>query len=277
MASRADLIMAQVRGELAQTYRKKTDEGSIIDDITAGILGYQTGQEAMYAIEGAVKDFKTSYLQGEFEPDSFRGRMGERIYGKNVELKDLTREQRALARGEDISLQSRFDTGLNIPGGLAPKETLTTPTKPEYAIKSEEPEMLGNMYTGEQPVRPEYSVRSETEDMAGEFILPVDRVNRDLIDGASKLYLNASLDTAMTNGMMFSPAFAESTGYNYSNVNLRDLPGVNYDLNAIKSTQAAAGVTGFQTGQSFESIEDKQDEIATNALYSMMGGNDGTN
>jgi hypothetical protein len=277
MASRADLIMAQVRGELAQTYRKKTDEGSIIDDITAGILGYQTGQEAMYAIEGAVKDFKTSYLQGEFEPDSFRGRMGERIYGKNVELKDLTREQRASARGEDISLQSRFDTGLNIPGGLAPKETLTTPTKPEYAIKSEEPEMLGNMYTGEQPVRPEYSVRSETEDMAGEFILPVDRVNRDLIDGASKLYLNASLDTAMTNGMMFSPAFAESTGYNYSNVNLRDLPGVNYDLNAIKSTQAAAGVTGFQTGQSFESIEDKQDEIATNALYSMMGGNDGTN
>ena len=114
MASRADLIMAQVRGELAQTYRKKTDEGSIIDDITAGILGYQTGQEAMYAIEGAVKDFKTSYLQGEFEPDSFRGRMGERIYGKNVELKDLTREQRASAIGGDISFQPRIDTGLNM-------------------------------------------------------------------------------------------------------------------------------------------------------------------
>src|SRR5210317_1017902 len=59
MASRADLIMAQVRGELSQIYRKKKDEGSVIDDVTAGILGYQTGQEAMYALEGAVNKMKT--------------------------------------------------------------------------------------------------------------------------------------------------------------------------------------------------------------------------
>ena len=49
--------MAQVRGELSQIYRKKKDEGSVIDDITAGILGYQTGQEAMYAIGRCSKRF----------------------------------------------------------------------------------------------------------------------------------------------------------------------------------------------------------------------------
>lgn len=272
MASRADLIMAQVRGELSQIYRKKSDEGSVIDDITAGILGYQTGQEAMYAIEGAVKDFKEFRMS----PESLE-RQSRRIERRQGRID--RREQRAIDRMnydtselEDELYQRDFSKM------EAPEiKTLPRPDRPKSSTITEEPEMLGNMYTGEQPVRPKYSVRSETEDMAGEFILPADRVDRDLIDGASKLYLNASLDTIMNNGMMFNPAFSESTGYNYSNVNLGDLPGVNYDLNAIKSAQAAAGVTGFQTEQSIESIEDKQDEIATNALYSMMGGNDGTN
>ena len=274
MASRADLIMAQVRGELSQIYRKKKDEGSVIDDVTAGILGYQTGQEAMYALEGAVKDFRTDYLKGKFDSDSLRGKIGERIYGKNVELKDLTPEERALAKGKNdtLNIKPRLNSDMDVISLFAPKESLVEPVKPRYELDEEEPTMLGNMDTREQPVKPEYSVPSETEDMGGEFILPVDKVNIDLIDVASKLYLDNTLDTTMTNGLMLNPAFAESTGYNYSNVNIKDIPGTNYDLEAVKSTQAAAGVTGFFTGRSQEEITNKQDEIANEAINKLTTG-----
>jgi hypothetical protein len=274
MASRADLIMAQVRGELSQIYRKKKDEGSVIDDVTAGILGYQTGQEAMYALEGAVKDFRTDYLKGKFDSDSLRGKMGERIYGKNVELKDLTPEQRALAKGKNdtLNINPRLSSNVDTISLFAPKESLVAPVKPRYEFDEEEPTMLGNMDTREQPVKPEYSVPSEPENMAGEFILPVDEVNIDLIDVASKMYLDNTLDTTMTNGSMLNPVFAESTGYNYSNVNLKDIPGVDYDLEAIKATQAAAGVTRFFTGGDMSDVKPKQDEIANEAINKLTTG-----
>ena len=274
MASRADLIMAQVRGELSQIYRKKKDEGSVVDDITAGILGYQTGQEAMYALEGAVKDFKTDYLKGKFDSDSLRGKIGEKIYGKNVELKDLTPEQRVLAKGRNdtLNINPRLSSNMDAISLFAPKESLVAPVKPRYEIDEEEPTMLGNMDTREQPVKPEYSVPSETEDMAGEFILPVDEVDIDLIDGASKLYLDNTLDTTMTNGLMLNPAFAESTGYNYSNVNLKDIPDVDYDLDAIKATAQAAGVTRFFTGGDMSDVEPKEDEIVSEAIKKLTTG-----
>jgi len=275
MASRADLIMAQVRGELSQIYRKKKDEGSVIDDVTAGILGYQTGREAMYAIEGAVKDFKTDYLKGKFDSDSLRGKIGEKIYGKNVELKDLTPEQRALAKGKNdtLNINPRLSSNIDVISLFAPKESLVAPVKPRYELDEEEPTILGNMDTNEQPVKPEYSVPPETDDLAGEFILPVDEVDIDLIDGASKLYLDNTLDTIMSpSGGMMYPAMSESTGYNYSNINMSDIPGVDYDLDAIKATAQAAGVTRFFTGGDMSDVKPKGDEIVSEAIKKLTTG-----
>ena len=71
----------------------------------------------------------------------------------------------------------------------------------------------------------------------------------------------------------FNTAFSESTGYNYSNVNLSDLPEAEYDLEAVKSaTQLGAGVTGFFTGRSQEEIDTKQDEIANEAINKLTTG-----
>ena len=56
MASRAELIMAQVRGGLAQEYREKgpTKGQGIIQDLTGAALGYSTASEAIYAVEGGL-------------------------------------------------------------------------------------------------------------------------------------------------------------------------------------------------------------------------------
>jgi len=115
VATQEQLILSQLAAEEAQIYRPKDDTGSgLVQDLTAGLLGYQAAEEAFYGLEGAAKDFRTSYFEGEFKPDSFRGRLGEKAFGQNVGLKDLTREQRASAIGGDISFQPRIDTGLNM-------------------------------------------------------------------------------------------------------------------------------------------------------------------
>ena len=80
------------------------------------------------------------------------------------------------------------------------------------------------------------------------------------------------MDTYLTDMGTFNTAFSESTGYNYSNVNLRDLPEAEYDLEAVKSAQVGAGVTGFFTGRSEEEITDKQDEIANEAINKLTTG-----
>ena len=94
MASRADLIMAQLRGQGAQIYREKPEElkGDVFTDIAAGVTAAATAKEAMTGLEDAAKRFERKYLEGEFEGEGLIDRMStgiaERAYG------EMTVEQR---------------------------------------------------------------------------------------------------------------------------------------------------------------------------------------
>jgi len=246
MASRADLIMAQVRGELSQIYRKKKDEGSVIDDITAGILGYQTGQEAMYALEGAVNKMKTRRAKRDKAAlmDKYSGVTTEQpdeLLGDNV--MDIGPIEET---GFDTYEDSTFDKPLV--GKPLPK-----PDRPMVkSIFTEESEMLPNMITDEEK-------------------LPISE--EDVMDRTSEYYLENTYDVTMSpNGGMMYPAMAESTGYNYSNINISDLPNTNYDLDAIKATAQAAGVTRFFTGGDMSDVEPKEDEIVSEAIKKLTTG-----
>jgi hypothetical protein len=246
MASRADLIMAQVRGELSQIYRKKKDEGSVIDDVTAGILGYQTGQEAMYALEGAINKMKTRRAKRDKSAlmDKYSGVTTEQpdeLLGDNV--MDIVPVEET---GFDTYEDSVFDKPLV--GKPLPK-----PDRPMVKnIFTEEPEMLPDMMPDEEK-------------------LPISE--EDVMDKTSELYLENTLDTVMSpTGGMMNPVMSESTGYNFSNVNISDIPGTNYDLEAIKATQAAAGITRFFTGGDMSDVKPKQDEIANEAINKLTTG-----
>ena len=280
MASRADLIMAQVRGELSQIYRKKKNEGSVIDDITAGILGYQTGQEAMFALEGAVNKMKTRRAKRDKRAlmDKYSGisdidipqgaaltggRSGDNLhtnYGSGIvkegslEHQELLKQQQEYDNmdlaieeiGVDTYENSVFDKPL--PGKPLPK-----PDRPMVkSMFTEEPEMLPNMMTDEEK-------------------LPISE--KDVMDRTSELYLENTYDVTMSpNGGMMYPAMSESTGYNYSNINISDLPDTNYDLDAIKATAQAAGVTRFFTGGDMSDVEPKEDEIVSEAIKKLTTG-----
>ena len=251
MASRADLIMAQVRGELSQIYRKKKDEGSVIDDITAGILGYQTGQEAMYAIEGAVKDFK-EFRSNKYQRQSARADRRERRINRRMDRMDAREQRRVNAIDMSIPDFEEKDTiyESNFSNMDAP---MIKPDRPmDKSIFTEESEMLPNMITDEEK-------------------LPISE--EDVMDRTSEYYLENTYDVTMSpNGGMMYPAMAESTGYNYSNINISDLPNTNYDLDAIKATAQAAGVTRFFTGGDMSDVEPKEDEIVSEAIKKLTTG-----
>ena len=108
--------------------------------------------------------------------------------------------------------------------------------------------------------------------MPDEEKLPINMDVKDEINRATELYLGGTIDTYQTDMGTFNTTFNESTGYNYSNVNLSDMPEAQYDLEAVKSAQAGAAVTGFFTGRSQEEITDKQDEIANEAINKLTTG-----
>jgi len=280
MASRADLIMAQVRGELSQIYRKKKDEGSVIDDITAGILGYQTGQEAMYALEGAVNKMKTrrakrnkAALMDKYSgisdidiPEGAAltgGRSGDNLhtnYGTgivkegSIEHLELLEKQKQSDNMDFVIEETGFDTYEDsvfekpLPGKPLPK-----PDRPMVkSIFTEEPEMEPRMMLDEEK-------------------LPISE--QDVMNRTSELYLENTLDVTMSpSGDMMYPAMSESTGYNYSNINMSDIPGVNYDLDAIKATAQAAGQTRWFTDGDMSDVAPKEDEIVSEAIKKLTTG-----
>lgn len=246
MASRADLIMAQVRGELSQIYRKKKDEGSVIDDVTAGILGYQTGQEAMYALEGAVNKMKTRRAKRD-KAALINKYSGVTTEQPNELLEDDVMNIGAIEEtGFDTYEDSTFDKPLV--GKPLPK-----PDRPMVkSIFTEEPEMLPNMMPDEEK-------------------LPISE--EDVMDKTSELYLNNTLDITMSpSGGMMETTFADGTGYNFSNVNISDIPGTNYDLDAIKATAQAAGQTRWFTGGDMSDVAPKEDEIVSEAINKLTTG-----
>lgn len=58
MATQEQLILSQLAAEEAQIYKPKDDTGSgLVQDLTAGVLGYQAAEEAFYGLEGAARDY----------------------------------------------------------------------------------------------------------------------------------------------------------------------------------------------------------------------------
>ena len=115
MASRADLIMAQLRGQGAQIYREKPEElkQDVFTDIAAGVTAAATAKEAMTGLENATKNFERKYLEGGFEGEGLIDRMrtgvAERAYG------EMTEEQKK-QRLFDIDKESITSTLESMPG-----------------------------------------------------------------------------------------------------------------------------------------------------------------
>jgi len=103
MASRADLIMAQLRGQGGQIYREKPEElkGDVFTDIAAGVTAAATAKEAMTGLKDAASRFEDKYLTGKFEGEGLIDRMGagiaERAYG---EMTQEQKNQRLLEKGK---------------------------------------------------------------------------------------------------------------------------------------------------------------------------------
>ena len=272
MASRADLIMAQVRGELSQIYRKKKDEGSVIDDITAGILGYQTGQEAMYALEGAVKDFK------EFRntPESM-ARQEKRIQ-RRLDRMDRREQRRVDAIDMSIPEEEYIDEVYKPSGEQIALDRMEFDTFTDAGTDKLYETDFSNMDAPlPKPDRPMVkSVFTEEPEMEPRMMLDEEKLpisEKDIMNRTSELYLNNTLDTIMSpSGGMMNTSMSESTGYNYSNVNIEDIPGTNYDLDAIKATAQAAGVTRFFTGGDMSDVAPKEDEIVSEAIKKLTTG-----
>jgi len=123
--------------------------------------------------------------------------------------------------------------------------------------------MVKSIFTEEPEMEPRMMLDEEK--------LPISE--KDIMNRTSELYLNNTLDTVMSpSGGMMNTSMSESTGYNYSNVNIEDIPGTNYDLDAIKATTQAAGVTRFFTGGDMSDVEPKEDEIVSEAIKKLTTG-----
>lgn len=79
MASRADLIMAQLRGQGAQIYRKEPEEGNFIDDLTVGVQQASVAYEAFEGLKTGLNKFGEKFYSGEFEGDNLLDRIGSRF------------------------------------------------------------------------------------------------------------------------------------------------------------------------------------------------------
>jgi hypothetical protein len=284
MASRADLIMSQVRGELSQIYRKKKDEGSVIDDITAGILGFQTGQEAMYAIEGAVKDFK-EFRSNKYQRQSARADRRERRINRRMDRMDAREQRRVDAIDMSIPDFEEKDTIYeSTPGAFQTAGSQRALDRMEFDTFTDN--SANNVYESNfsnmdapmiKPDRPMVkSIFTEEPEMEPRMMLDEEKLpisEEDVMDRTSELYLENTYDVTMSpNGGMMYPALSESTGYNYSNINMSDIPGTNYDLDAIKATAQAAGVTRFFTGGDMSDVAPKEDEIVSEAIKKLTTG-----
>tara|TARA_R100001443_G_scaffold24448_2_gene36833 strand:- start:5264 stop:5755 length:492 start_codon:yes stop_codon:yes gene_type:complete len=118
MATQEQLILAQLGAESSDIFKDKVDTGSgFVQDLTAGVMGAQAFDESTYALEGAVKDFKTDFRAGKIKEDSLMGRVGLEAFGENVKLSDLSIDERREAmRGRE--LQPRFNSDVNIYNNL---------------------------------------------------------------------------------------------------------------------------------------------------------------
>ena len=86
MASRAGLIMSQIRGQMSQIYRENPDDGGTLTDVTAGLMGARTAYEGIKAFKNVRGDFEKKFQTGQFaDNEGFLGRnaqkVGEKMFG----------------------------------------------------------------------------------------------------------------------------------------------------------------------------------------------------
>ena len=183
----------------------------------------------------------------------------DKYSGVTTEQPDEFIEELDMFTDEEMIMEPIEDTGFDTYEN-------STFDKPLVGIPLPKPDrpLVKNTFTEEPELEPDMMLDEEK--------LPININIEDEVNKATELYLNGTTDTYLTDMGTFNTTFSESTGYNYSNVNLSDLPEAQYDLEAVKSAQAGAGVTGFFTGRSQEEITDKQDEIANEAINKLTTG-----
>lgn len=286
MATQEQLILAQLGAKEADIYKPDVDTGSgFVQDITAGIMGAQAFDESVYALEGAVKDFRKDYYKGDIKEDSLMGKIGLKAFGPNVKYSELSAEERReIRRGPQFEARSAVDITSSDAFKFNP-DLYVKNLEDDYAVaENVELSSNGEMITVPFDVKKEIidpALKAEV-DVPTTFVGPVGNVSQSEYDN---IYKGKTSDEeklpiseknvfklpGLYSGMMETTS-ADRTGYNFSNVNISDIPGTNYDLEAVQSAQAAAGVTGFFTGRSQEEIIDKQNEIANKAINKLTTG-----
>ena len=179
MASRADLIMAQVRGELAQLNREKADTGNFIDDITAGVLGYQTGKELMDSLQDPINKIKTRRAKKN------KAALMDKYSGVTTEQPDEFIEELDMFTDEEMIMEPIEDTGF---------DTYENSTFDKFLVgiplpKPDRP-LVKNTFTEEPELEPDMMLDEEK--------LPININIEDEVNKATELYLNGTTDTYLT-------------------------------------------------------------------------------
>lgn len=234
MASRAELIMAQVRGELGQLYRKKapTKGEGILEDLTGAALGFNTATEAMYALEGSVKDF--------YAPDKVQKRTERRL--NRQDRRALRKETKQLSYDTDFLSDDDSGDSLYNPGGRPGTRPDTAPIYgPEPGVDTTPPMLLPSE----------------------------DKVEENLEAATGDLYLKGTIDTNFSGAGIFEQTFQESTGVKFHNV---DLDAINNQDGPPIFNRDIYGASQYVAGAPFDTIaSDAKTKEGQNNLNYLLG------
>lgn len=253
MASRAELIMAQVRGELGQLYRKKapTKGEGILEDLTGAALGFNTATEAMYALEGSVKDF--------YAPDKVQKRTERR----------LNRQDRRALRKEtkQLSYDTDFLPG-DESGDLLYGQSLQYNKNEDGNYSSEI--VYNNGRPGTRPdTAPIYGPEPGVDTTPPMLLPSEDKVEENLEAATGDLYLKGTIDINLSGAGIFEQTFQESTGVIFHNV---DLDAINNEDGPPILNRDIYGASQYVAGAPFDTIASNAKTIqGQNNLNYLLG------
>lgn len=250
MASRAELIMSQVRGELSQLYRKKaptTGEG-ILEDLTGAALGFNTATEAMYALEPGIQKIKDRrYKKG-------KKSLMSKYSGITTEESDelLGDEVMDMDPLETISgpiqEQTLYSPPLDKPVRPDDPKPIITKQQSRYVSPSEVPDDLPLSYND----------------------LPLENeVEKNLEAATGDLYLRGTIDTNFSNVGTFETTFADSTNVKFHNV---DLDAINNQDGPPILNRDAYGASQFAAGAPTSTIASDANTIQNQNYLNYLFG-----
>jgi len=286
--------------------KKADSGSGLLQDLTASALAVKSFDEATYALEKGVGGFQDKFMSGDYaRKGGLLQKVGSTAFGPyskeysqsyfaekrktdptiakemelynpdtgKVETVDLSQKvfdnkpdrpdvQRTMGlSGVDPATQEDLAGDLQVEEVGVDVKAPMRPVKPFVGNLPSSDEFLDDMYMGDAPKRPTVPNISEKSDDMG-------LANQQLLYGGSAdLFLANTIDTGLSlSGNYTTPAFAQSTGVNFSNVVPKALP----NQDAVNATIMGAGVTGFQTGRSMNEITAKQGEIRLNNLLGIV-------